>query len=53
MITEEKLVSYLEGLKQQLSQLQANVNAVAGAIQFAEVLINELKQEAAAKIVEE
>jgi hypothetical protein len=35
------LTQKLEGLKAQLAQLQANSNAVAGAIQFCESLIKE------------
>ena len=41
MITEEKLKEHIEKLRQQLSQLQANANAVAGALQFAEAILAE------------
>ena len=40
-MTKEKLKEKIEGLKKEFAQLQANANAISGAIQFAEQLLAE------------
>ena len=43
----EKVKEKLDGLRAQLKQLMDNANAVAGAIQFAEGILEEAKQPSA------
>ncbi len=43
MITPENIEQKLVGLQEQLNTLQANINAVAGAIQFAKQLLEEAR----------
>ena len=41
-ITKESIEVKLKGLREQLQQLQANANAVSGAIQIAEQFLKEI-----------
>lgn len=49
-MTKEQLTTKLTLLKTQLTQAQANANALSGAVQFCEILISELDTQAPNKL---